>query len=202
MKTSLLPHWYNGHHCFFVTFRLADSLPQNVISDLKSSLQSEINLITEENEIKRKLIIDELKFKYFKKYEHQLDSKPYGECVLKNVEIAQILYYKILSYHKKYFELNCLSIMPNHVHILLSTLDNCEIVELDKWLQLIKGGSSYLINKAMKRTGKLWATESFDRYIRNEEHYNNSFYYTINNPRAAGLKSIYSQKPFIYRCDV
>lgn len=82
MKTSLLPHWYNGHYCFFVRFRLADSLPQNVISDLKSSLQSEINLITEENEIKRKLIIDELKFKYFKKYEHQLDSKPYGDCIL------------------------------------------------------------------------------------------------------------------------
>lgn len=202
MKTSLLPHLYNGHHCFFITFRLADSLPQSVISELKNSLQVEINLISEANEIKRKFIIDKLKFKYFKKYEHQLDSKPYGDCVLKNVEIAQILYDKILSYHKKYFDLKCLSIMPNHVHILLSTLDKGEIVELDKWLQLIKGGSAYLINKTLKRTGKLWATESFDRYIRNEDHYNNAFYYTINNPRVARLNDIYSHKPFMYRCDV
>ena len=189
---SLLPHLYNGHNCFFITFRLADSLPQSVIAELKNKLQGEVKLIDEKDQIKKRIIIDELKIKHFKKYEHQLDSKPYGDCVLKNIEIAQILYDKIL---------HCFCIMPNHVHILLSTLDDNEIVKLDKWLQLIKGGSAFLINKALNRTGKLWATESFDRYIRNEKHFYNSYNYTLNNPRLAKLSKIYLQKPFIWKAD-
>ena len=198
---SLLPHLYNGHNCFFITFRLADSLPQSVIAELKNKLQGEVKLIDEKDQIKKRIIIDELKIKHFKKYEHQLDSKPYGDCVLKNIEIAQILYDKILSYHGKYYKLHCFCIMPNHVHILLSTLDDNEIVKLDKWLQLIKGGSAFLINKALNRTGKLWATESFDRYIRNEKHFYNSYNYTLNNPRLAKLSKIYLQKPFIWKAD-
>ena len=68
---SLLPHLYNGHNCFFITFRLADSLPQNVIAELKNKLQEEVKLIGEKDQIKKRIIIDELKIKHFKKYEHQ-----------------------------------------------------------------------------------------------------------------------------------
>ena len=202
MKKALLPHYYKGHKFFFITFRLADSLPQSVIIELKEELQAKINNITENDEIKKREIIDELKLNYFKKFDHQLDSNPYGECVLKNRKIAQILYDKILSYHLEFYNLKCLCIMPNHVHLLLSSILNEEEPQLDKWLKLIKGGSAFLINKALNRTGKLWAIESFDRYIRNEEHYFNSFYYTINNPEAVGLRSTFSQKPFIFRCDI
>ena len=91
--------------------------------------------------------------------------------------------------------------MPNHVHLFLSILNKIDVPQLDKWLQLIKGGSSFLINKALNRKGKLWAAESFDRYIRNEKHYKNSYCYIINNPQVAGLNSMFSQKPFMYRCD-
>lgn len=99
MKKSFLPHFYEGHSCFFITFRLADSLPQSVIVKLKEKFQLEIEKINEPDETQRTIIVDDLKSHYFKKYEYQMDSKPYGECVLRNREIAQILYYKILSYH-------------------------------------------------------------------------------------------------------
>ncbi|HRH99518.1 MAG TPA: transposase [Saprospiraceae bacterium] len=198
---SLLPHLYNGHKCFFITFRLADSLPLSVITELKNKFQEDLNSIREDNQIKRRIIIDELRVKYFIKYEHQLDSKPYGDCVLRKNDIAQILYDKILSYHNKYYKLHCFCIMPNHVHILLSTLDDSELVPLGKWLQLIKGGSAYLINKALNRTGRLWGIESFDRYIRNEEHFYNSYNYTINNPILAKLSKNYLQKPFLWIAD-
>lgn len=201
MKKSLLPHFYQGHSTFFITFRLADSLPQSVITELKEKLQIEINNVYETDEAKKKVAIDQLKLQYFKQFEHQLDTKPYGECVLKNERIAQILYDKILSYQDVYYDLKCLSIMPNHAHLLISAIQNEGNPPLDKWLQLIKGGSSFLINKVLNRTGKLWATESFDRYIRNEEHYHNCFYYIINNPVVAGLSSQFSKKPFMYRCD-
>ncbi|MBK9686903.1 MAG: hypothetical protein IPO65_03785 [Saprospiraceae bacterium] len=91
--------------------------------------------------------------------------------------------------------------MPTHVHLLVSKLANVELPQVDKWMQLIKGGSAYLINKTLNRSGKLWAVESYDRYIRNEKHYRNSFYYTVNNPQMAGLGRQFTQKPFMYRCD-
>lgn len=91
--------------------------------------------------------------------------------------------------------------MPNHIHLLVSKLANVELSQVDKWMQLIKGGSAYLINKTLNRSGKLWAVESFDRYIRDERHYSNSFYYTVNNPLKAGLDCRFMQKPFMYRCD-
>lgn len=201
MKKSLLPHFYEGHYCFFITFRLADSLPQNVIVKLKKKLQFEIDKINAPDETQRQIIVEDLKSQYFQKHDYQLNTKPYGECVLRNTEIAQILYDKILSYHNVNYDVKCFSIMPNHVHLLVSKLANAELPQVDKWMQLIKGGSAYLINKTLNRSGKLWAVESFDRYIRNEKHYRNSFYYTVNNPQMAGLGRQFTQKPFMYRCD-
>jgi putative transposase len=201
MKKSLLPHFYEGHSCFFITFRLADSLPQSVIVKLKEKLQFEIEKINVPDETQRKIIVEDLKSQYFKKYDYQLNSKPYGECVLRNKEIAQILYDKILSYHNIYYDVKCFSIMPNHVHLLVSRLTDDELPRVDKWMQFIKGGSAFLINKALDRSGRLWAVESFDRYIRDEKHYRNSFFYSVNNPQKAGLGKEFTQKPYMYRCD-
>ncbi|MBK8698790.1 MAG: transposase [Saprospiraceae bacterium] len=201
MRKSLLPHYYAGHNCFFITFRLADSLPQKVVSDYKNKMKSEIDLITESNPFQKEQLEERIKMKYFRRYEHQLHVKPYGECYLSNIEIAQILYDKILSYHGLFYDLKCLSIMPNHVHLLFTTMDLNSHPPVDKWLQLIKGGSAYLINSRLNRKGKFWAKESFDRYIRNEKHYHNTFYYIINNPVTAGLPKKYLVLPYIYRCD-
>lgn len=201
MGKSLLPHFYQGHSTFFITFRLADSLPQSELIELKEKFQAEKISITELDEIKRKEILDELTLKYFRNFEHQLHQKLYGDCVLKHANVAQILYDKILSYDELHYNVKCFSVMPNHVHILFTSIQNEDKPQVDKWMQFIKGGSAYLINKALKRSEKLWAPESFDKYIRNDEHYRNSFNYTINNPISAGLSSKYSEKPYMYRCD-
>ncbi|MBK9686904.1 MAG: hypothetical protein IPO65_03790 [Saprospiraceae bacterium] len=93
MKKSLLPHFYEGHYCFFITFRLADSLPQSVIVKLKEKFQFEIEKINIPDETQRKIIVEDLKSQFFQKYDYQLDSKPYGECVLRNRELLK--YYMI-----------------------------------------------------------------------------------------------------------
>lgn len=70
--------------------------------------------------------------------------------------------------------------MPNHVHFVADTSIQIstdmeineaveEYVEVSKWMQLIKGGSAYLINKYLKRKGTLWHKESFDHFIRFEK---------------------------------
>ena len=58
-------------------------------------MQFEIDSITETDGHKKDQMIEQIKLKYFNKYDHQIDTNPYGECVLKNEKIAQILYDKI-----------------------------------------------------------------------------------------------------------
>jgi len=75
-----------------------------------------------------------------------------------------------------------LSVMPNHVHILLIQND-----DLAKIVQQIKGGLSFLINKKLNKSGSLWQKDYFDKGIRDEEHLNLAYRYIKNNAVKAGL---------------
>lgn len=197
-------HVYGTNRSYFITFRLEDSLPQSKLLELKNEYKKCIELIKENDIVKRKLLIDEIAIMILGKYNAQLDHNPYGSCILQDDTIAQILCNQILKYHMKLYELKCFSIMPNHVHIILKSLGNTDEDKLDpvgKWLKYIKGGSARLINQALNKSGTIWAIESWDRMIRNEDHYHNAFYYTVNNPEKAGLDIKFTMLPFMWRCD-
>lgn len=195
-----LPHIAPIGATFFVTFRLADSLPQSVILSLQQNLEIEINHLKREFPNDCMLRIIDARKRSFGKFDHQLDQSPYGDCYLQQPECANILVEKLLEYDGRYYDLQTYCIMPNHVHILLSTatqmIDNqgvwqdeppADYVQLDKILQLIKGGSSFLINKRLKRRGRLWFRDSYDHYVRNEKEWLNIAVYILNNPVKAGL---------------
>lgn len=91
-------------------------------------------------------------------------------------------------------------IMSNHVHILIDTSlqlqnlppdfdeDAHEYQFVKDIMFRIKGSSARYINIARQKTGTtVWASESFDRYIRNDKHYLYTINYIINNPVKAGL---------------
>lgn len=173
--------------------------------ELQNEYEKQVDSIIEKDLVKRQLLIDEIAIKILGKYNKQLDEKPYGSCVLKEDEIASIVSKQILKYHSNLYDLKCYSIMPNHVHLLLSALGNTPEGKSDPvniWLKYIKGSSARLINQKLNNNGILWASESWDRLIRNEFHYHNSFYYTVNNPIKANLGAKYTIMPFIWRCDI
>lgn len=163
-----LPHIYPPGATFFITFRLADSLPQHTVRQLREELEAELRSIRKADlppHVKDFKIYQKRK-DLFGKYDHQLDAKPYGDCVLKDSTVAKILYDKILLYDGVHYTLHALSIMPNHVHLLADTsiqipADAVEVptgyVDVNKWMQLIKGGSAFLINQHLGRSGTLWA---------------------------------------------
>jgi hypothetical protein len=60
--------------------------------------------------------------------------------------------------------------MPDHVHLALvpkSLTDGS--VFISKILQMIKGTSAHLINRALGRRGPVWQQESLERALRQEE---------------------------------
>ena len=144
IKRRKLPHIYRKGAIFFITFRLFDSLPQNILRELKSENQERFNSFSGYESRSRLTQIN------FKRYEDQLDGAKHGNCVLSNVSVAKILAKKIMQYDNVYYELINYCIMPNHVHLLVDTQKYSESSKVEssdtkaenvsKWMKLIKGG--------------------------------------------------------------
>ncbi|MDO8971312.1 MAG: hypothetical protein Q7U74_11530 [Saprospiraceae bacterium] len=213
MKTQYLnrlPHIAPIGATFFVTLRLADSLPQSFVNTLKAQLEAEITRLKKEYPGDMKRIRDARK-RNFGKYDHQLDTHPYGKCYLKQTEVAEIVATKMLKYDGSLYDLQAYSIMPNHVHVLFSMAVQVvdeqgvwpdeipeDYVQLDKVMKLIKGGSSYTANRHLGRSGKFWFKDSYDHYVRKEEERLNIASYILQNPVKAGLAKKWEAWPFNY----
>lgn len=89
-------------------------------------------------------------------------------------------------------------IMSNHFHWVLTLFDkdeNGEPIYLQDILHSVKLFTAKRINKAENLKGQLWAHESFETTIRNNEHYANVFNYVIKNPVSAGLVKSWNEWP-------
>lgn len=162
-----LPHFDVYETTQFVTFRLADSMPRDVLNKWKAELES--GQITDV----------ELR----KRIEQYLDSG-YGSCALRDPRIANLLRETLLKWDGERFELIAWVIMPNHVHILIRLLGESLLSEI---MHSIKSYTAHQANKILQRSGRFWSVESFDRYIRNADHFRNTIRYIEENPVKAGL---------------
>ena len=203
-----LPHRQYFGEAFLMTWRLKDSIP-------KSDLQR-VGMVREVaiEDLQRKKLSDELaqlelnkiESRYFEALDSVLDKIETGPHWLKQADIAQIAMDKMREYDGKYYRLEAFCVMSNHVHALfdfgIQLQDNgqpsTDYVQLDKVMQLIKGGSGYTANKALGRSGSFWERLNFDRYIRNERHYNNVINYILNNPVKAGLCKDWRDYPYTW----
>jgi len=96
----------------------------------------------------------------------------------------------------KRVELHAAVVMPSHVHLLFTPLENdhAQPFSLAEIMKGIKGSSAYKINRLLGRRGQLWQDESFDRIMRSRE-FAIKFDYICANPVDAGL----CKKPEEYR---
>jgi type I restriction enzyme R subunit/putative DNA methylase len=81
------------------------------------------------------------------------------------------------------FELHAFAVMPNHVHVLLSSC-----VPLARLTKGIKRLAASKANELLGRTGqRFWQEESFDHWIRNAAEFERVKHYIEWNPVKAGL---------------
>lgn len=205
-----LPHLAPVGATFFVTFRLADSLPQTIVRAMRAAMENRKQALKQDKKNYKKQLYEEYK-RYYAKYDHQLDNKPYGECYLRQPEIARIVADKIHEFDGVYYDLHCYCIMPNHVHMLIDTMQQLvlpdytilneipeDYVQLHKIMKRIKGSSARLANLALGRSGTFWQKDSYDHFVRNEQEWRNIVVYILNNPVKAGLVSDWESWPFTY----
>lgn len=193
-----LPHILPIGSMFFVTFRLHDSLPLSFLKKMTIELEAKVHEIRSSDSPNFKEEIYRQQKKFFQKYDEALDEIYNNVDYLKNKKVAQVVANKMHKYDGKLYKLLSYCIMPNHVHLVVDLsvqLENLDVVDvnnenyvqLDRIMQLIKGGSSYEINKILGRKGTFWQKESYDHYVRNTKELGNIIRYVEMNPVKAKL---------------
>lgn len=193
-----LPHWQPKGAEFFITFRLYGSLPKETIDQLKQK-SIEFRKKCRNNDLSA-VERNQFEAKLFRIYDHLLDNPSSGPVWLSSENVAQIVADTLNFYDRRRYDLYAFSIMSNHVHLVVKHLENAYDVELPVtgFMKSIKSFTGKECNKLLKRDGKFWQAESFDRLIRDDEELENVILYTINNPVKANLVPQWKDWPFTY----
>jgi carbamoylphosphate synthase large subunit/REP element-mobilizing transposase RayT len=177
-----LPHWEQSGATYFVTFRLADSIAANVLSEWREERAQWLKNHPHPWDWKT---TREYMQRFEEEREHWLD-QGHGSCLLRQTKAAQIVAQSLQHFDGQRYLLDAFVIMPNHVHALLKPLTQYSLGEiLHSW----KSFTANAINREFQRGGPLWMAETFDTIIRDATHLNACRDYITQNPKKAALAS-------------
>lgn len=179
-----LPHLKKEGGSYFVTFRLAGTLPAEVLRQLK---QEREQILQHALAAKRPLAWHEQE-ELFRWYSRRVDAyldAGHGDCFLKQPEIARLVSDALRFFEGQRYELRAWVVMPNHVHVAVWPRPP---VTLSRVLHSWKSYTSTQANKLLSRAGQpFWQSESYDHLIRDDEDHARCVAYTVNNPVTARL---------------
>lgn len=154
-----LPHLEIPDSTYFITFRLAGTLPQTVLEGIRAERAKRAELARTKDRILSRLEEERLKYLESHRIQEYLD-KGIGECCLRDERIAGMVQQAIGHFEGIRYDSHAWCIMPNHVHWLITTRQTREISKLDSALILIVQGiksfTAHQANKILKRTGSFW----------------------------------------------
>ncbi len=165
---------------YAVTFRQADSIPQEQLQALKRwRAVWEAEHPEPRNEMEWKRFAQEIT----NKTERWMD-EGYGSCVFRDSRFSQLMSDSLVHFPDQRHFTSCFVVMQNHVHAVIRPIDGHE---LEVCLQRIKQYVALRVNRTLGREGELWEEESYDRIVRDEEHLWNVVQYIGKNPKKAKL---------------
>ena len=176
-----LPHWKKDGFIYWITFRLADAIPQDKRRAWKQERDIWFRL---HPELWSEADWKEHDQRFGEKIEAWLDAGM-GSRALARPDIREAVRICLLRFNGERLLLHAAIIMPTHVHLLLEPLKGHDLSRL---LQGIKGASAREANKRLGTAGTFWLDESFDHVVRSEKQYQRFVRYIADNPVKAGLK--------------
>ena len=164
-----LPHLDAGDVVQMVTFRLADSFPQEMLALWADELA--------------RLPKDEAATERHRRIERYID-RGAEDCRLHDKRIASLVQAALLHFDGDRYGLHAWVVMPNHVHALITAADDHSLPDI------VHSWKSYTANRANRllgRQGDFWHRDYYDRYIRDDRHYAATVAYIEANPARANL---------------
>ena len=179
MHGTRLSHWQQMGVCYFVTWRLADALPEAVLARIRQEWSAEGN---EDYGSHNGQDLRGIGRRMLAAAERYADAG-YGSCLLKEVELRLVMEDILKQGHGSNYHLHDYVLMPNHVHVLVSIPS----VSLGSVVRGWKGSSARAIHRLRKQSGKLWQRGYWDRMVRDGEHFTRCQRYIRANPAKANL---------------
>ena len=161
------PHLDDPGRLQSVGFRLADSVPQRLLKRWRA----EVERSSDEDRVAR-----------FHRLVSRFEDTGYGACQLRQPAIASMVQEVLVFGDGDAYRLIDWCIMPNHVHVLLQPLR-----PLPGIVRAWKAVTARRANRILRRSGRFWMADYFDRFIRDERHLEAVQRYIRRNPVEAGL---------------
>ncbi len=164
-----LPHWRQEGTTYFVTFRLADSLPQEKLKQWREEREKWLATHPEpHDEATRKEYYD----LFPQRLQQWLDAGS-GSCALALPEVKQLVEGALRHFDGQRYRLHEFVVAPNHVHVLVSPSGEHILSEI---LHTWKSFTAHEILKVSKsgravpalsfENNTVWQKESFDHIVR------------------------------------
>ncbi|QJW97790.1 REP-associated tyrosine transposase [Frigoriglobus tundricola] len=97
-------------------------------------------------------------------------------------------------------------VMTDHAHALVRPLplDRADPAatafhDLSGLVQSVKGFSAYKINRRRGWRGPLWQDEGYDRIVRDDREFEETWQYIVYNPVKVGLVEVPERYPWLYQ---
>jgi len=212
-----LPHWYVPGAVHFITFRLAGTIPSDVLRDLRAERNRALGEARKggpDAPARRRRVREE----FFRRYEGYLD-RHRDVAYLAEPQIAALVRRSLFYQHKRTCGLIAYCIMPNHVHMLVQPFDadpdecvdgrstaspelavgrrweDCAAIDerpdaqspLARIMRNLKSYTAHEANRVLGRSGAFWQAESYDHWLREHESLDAVVDYIRLNPVEAGL---------------
>jgi valyl-tRNA synthetase len=179
-----LPHWTKQGATYAVAFRLADSLPPEVLQAWRQEREGIVLAAEQQGRPLTAHEEQEIARLYSTRVETFLDSGK-GACHLAKPEIASLVQEALQHFDGQRYDLIAWCVMPNHVHVIVRPLEGNDLPDiLHSW----KSFTAKQANKQLGTTGSFWQKESYDHLVRDEQDFNHHLTYLFQNPEKAGLK--------------
>jgi REP element-mobilizing transposase RayT len=175
-----LPHWQQEGATYFVTWRLADSLPKSLLDAHYAERDQWLRLHPEPWS-------QETEAEYHRLFSRRLDAwldEGHGSCLLRDPRHAAVVAGALRHFEGERCAMISFVIIPNHVHCLFTLHPEWTLEQIvHSW----KRFSAREIHRTNGAAGSLWMKNYFDRIIRDPAHLHNCVRYIRRNPEKAAL---------------
>jgi putative DNA methylase len=193
-----LPHWYVPGAAHFVTYRLAGTIPAEVLRQLRAWHEERRRQPAPPGTTPARW--RELAHKqFFARYDRYPDEHRDIDWLARPA-VAALVRGNLYHHDGKKYHLLAYCIMPNHVHVLLQPVDleQGQAEEepgerpdasspLARIMHSLKSYTANGANALLGRTGTFWQGESYDHWARDEDELGRIVDYIAANPVKAGL---------------
>lgn len=179
-----LPHWEEDHAIYFVTFRLADSLPKSILRAFEFERK---NIVATAKQMGRRLSLQEEK-RLEELFSDQIQTKldaGIGRCFLAKPSVGKLVAEVLQHFNLCRYRIYAWCVMPNHVHVLFRIFEGHALAGI---VHAWKSYSSNRANRILRRSGRFWQREYYDHIVRSEDEFYRVVSYIAENPKKAGLR--------------